>query len=321
MTTLAIDEFLEDQCVRHHYTLEDYESDQPRWCKGCGDHGVLGSMQRVLQEEQVRPEDTVCVSGIGCSSRFPHYLNAYGLHGIHGRALPLAIGVALARPELRVMAVMGDGDCFSIGAGHWLHTLRYNINILVLVLDNEIYALTKKQVSPTSPEGAITNTTPHGAYLKSLNPLSVIMGVPNVSFLAQTATWVPPHLEDTLRMAWRHEGLSFVRILSRCPVYTPDGFGGGGVGFSGFFLEHSDGVPVTKGILRKALVAPHDPHDLPAAQIIAARENPAPLGLLYWNPDIPTYGDIRRSKIDETSDEELVDKLNAELDKYTILAQ
>ena len=321
MTMLAIDEFMEDHCAQKTYSVDDYESDLPRWCKGCGDHGVLGAVQRILAEEQMNPEDMITVSGIGCSSRFPHYLNTYGLHGIHGRALPLATGAALARPDLRVMAVMGDGDCFSIGAGHWLHTLRYNINIIVLVLDNEIYALTKKQVSPTSPEGAITNTTPHGAYLKALNPLSVIMGVPNVSFLAQTATWVPPHLEDTLRAAWRHNGLSFVRILTRCPVFTPEAFGGGGRGFTGSFLEHEDGIPVTKGVLRNALVEPHDPSDLAAGQRIAMRESPMPLGLIHWNPEIPSYGEVRQSHIHEVDDDELVKRMNNELDKYTIEAE
>ncbi len=320
MTTLAIEEFVEDQCAIKSHTLADYESDVPRWCKGCGDHGVLGSVQRMLHEEKVEPETVICVSGIGCSSRFPHYLNTYGLHGIHGRALPLAIGAAIARPDLRVLTVMGDGDCFSIGAGHWVHTLRYNVNMVVLVLDNEIYALTKRQVSPTSRQGAITNTTPHGAYLRALNPLSVIMGVPNVSFLAQTATWLPPHMEDTLRRAWRHKGLSFVRILQRCPIYTADAFGGGGAGFQGVFLENEQGIPVNKGVLRKAPVEKHDQRDIHAAQRVALWEDPAPLGLIYWNPDIPTYQETRQAHIKDVSGQALIDKLNTELDKYAVSA-
>ena len=318
MSKLAIEEFIDDKCQMRGHEIDDYESEVPRWCKGCGDHGVLGTVQRVLQANQVDPERLICVSGIGCSSRFPHYLNAYGLHGIHGRALPLAIGAALSRPELRVMAVMGDGDCFSIGAGHWLHTLRYNINMVVLVLDNEVYALTKKQVSPTSPQGAITNTTPHGSYLKSLNPLSVIMGVPNVSFLAQSATWLPPHMEDTLNRAWAHNGLSFVRILQRCPVYTPDAFGGGGMGFPGVFLEDENGIPVTKGAMRNAPVIQHDPHDIHAAQRIALQESPAPLGMIYYNPDIPTYGEIRRAHIHKVEGQDFLDRMNAELDKFSV---
>lgn len=320
MTTLAIEEFVEDQCAIQEYTLDDYETETPRWCKGCGDHGVLNAVQRLLHQQRVDPEKVICVSGIGCSSRFPHYLKTYGLHGIHGRALPLAIGAAISRPDLTVLAVMGDGDCFSIGAGHWLHTLRYNVNIKVLVLDNEIYALTKNQVSPTSQQGAITNTTPHGAYLKNLNPLSLMMGVPNISFLAQTATWLPPHMEDTLARAWQHKGLAFVRILQRCPIYIPDGFGGGGAGFSGIFLENENGIPVTKGVLRKAPVEQHDHSDIHAAQRVALYENPAPLGMIFYNPDLPTYQEIRQARIKEVEGEALVTKINAELDKYAVSA-
>ncbi len=320
MTTLAIEEFVEDQCVAKSHTVADYESDIPRWCKGCGDHGVLGTVQSVLSQREVDPEKVICVSGIGCSSRFPHYLNTYGLHGIHGRALPLAIGAAISRPDLHVLAVMGDGDCFSIGAGHWLHTLRYNVNIVVLVLDNEIYALTKRQVSPTSPQGAVTNTTPHGSYLRALNPLSVIMGVANVSFLAQTATWLPQHMEEVLQRAWDHKGLSFVRILQRCPIYTPDAFGGAGAGFPGAFLENDEGIAVNKGVLRKAPVEKHDHTDIHAAQRVALWETPAPLGLIYWNPEIPAYGDLRKAHISDVAGQEVIDRLNAELDKYTISA-
>ena len=318
MTTLAIEEFVEDQCSGQPHSLDDYESDVPRWCKGCGDHGVLSAVQRLFHEEQVDPEKVICVSGIGCSSRFPHYLNTYGFHGIHGRALPLAIGSAIARPDLRVLTVTGDGDCFSIGAGHWLHTLRYNVNIVVLVLDNEVYALTKNQVSPTSMQGTITNTTPHGAYLKNMNPLSVIMGVPNVSFLAQTATWLPPHMQDTLRLAWKHNGLSFVRILQTCPVFSNPGFG---PNFSGVFLEHEQGIPVSKGVLRTAQVLQHDQRDIHAAQRVALMEDPAPLGLLYHNPDVPTYGETRQAHIKPLDDEQLVANMGAELDKYTILSE
>jgi 2-oxoglutarate ferredoxin oxidoreductase subunit beta len=318
VTTLTIEEFVENQCGISPHTLDEYESDMARWCKGCGDHGVLSTVQRILRDEQVDPESVVSVSGIGCSSRFPHYLRSYGLHGIHGRALPLSTGVAIARPDLKVLTVMGDGDCFSIGAGHWLHTLRYNVNITVLVLDNEIYALTKNQVSPTSPEGSVTNTTPHGAYLKSMNPLSVIMGVPNVSFLAQTATWLPPHMEATIRRAWAHKGLSFVRILQRCPVYRPDAFLG--AAFTGVFLEHPEGIEVDEVLLRNARTQPHDQRDIHAAQRIALQEEPAPLGLIYWNPDIPTYADVRYSHTKKVDEQGLIQRMNEELDKFTIEA-
>ena len=318
MSNLQIEEYVGESCEMQSYELDDYASEAPRWCKGCGDHGVLNSVQRALMVDQLPPEQIVCVSGIGCSSRFPHYLRAYGLHGIHGRALPLSLGAALSRPDLKVLTVMGDGDCFSIGAGHWLHTLRYNPDMTVLVLDNEIFALTKKQVSPTSPQGALTNTTPHGAYLRNMNPLSVILGIANVSFLAQTATWVAPHMEATIRKAWEHKGLSFVRVLQRCPVFTPDAFSGGGAQFSATFLEHPNGIPINKGVMKKAAVLPHDHHDLNQARNVAMHEDPAPLGLIYWDPEVPTYQDVRFSKVKPLDNAGLIAKLNAEIDKYAV---
>lgn len=319
MTSLAVEEFIQDNCEVDDYTLSDYESEAPRWCKGCGDHAVLSSLQRILRDLQEPPEKIVSVSGIGCSSRLPHYLKTYGFHGIHGRALPISLGVTLARPDLKVLTIMGDGDCFSIGGGHWLHTLRYNPDMTVLVLDNNVYALTKKQVSPTSPMGAITNTTPRGSYLESLNPLSVIMSITNVSFLAQTATWLPVHMEDVLHKAWKHKGLSFVRILQRCPIFMPNFFTLGGEQSSMMFLENSDeGVVVSKGIHKKAPVVEHDHRDIHAAQRLVMQTDPAPLGLIYWNPDIPTYGDIRSSRIDKMGDKELVEKLTRHLDKFAV---
>jgi 2-oxoglutarate ferredoxin oxidoreductase subunit beta len=318
MKSLDIQEFVETQCASDTLTLQDYEAELPRWCKGCGDHGLLAAVQRLLRDERVDPEAVVCVSGIGCSSRFPHYMNTYGFHGIHGRALPVALGVTLARPDLHVMAVMGDGDCFSIGAGHWLHTLRYNPNLLVLVLDNEIYALTKNQVSPTTRQGTVTNTTPRGAHLRNLNPLSLMMGISNISFLAQTATWLPVHMEDTLRKAWKHEGLRFIRILQRCPVFVPVGAGDAGQHFPAVFLKNKEGVPVNKGVLKKALVQAHDHRDISAAQRIALEEDPTPLGLVYQNEDVPTYEESLRLPMKEVDRPTLIERLNEELDEYAV---
>jgi 2-oxoglutarate ferredoxin oxidoreductase subunit beta len=318
MTSLAIDEFVENYCEVRPHELKDYETEVPRWCKGCGDHGVLSVIQRLLRDEQVDPENVVAVSGIGCSSRLPHYLKTYGFHGIHGRALPVSLGVALARPDVHVMTVMGDGDCFSIGASHWVHTLRYNPRILVMVLDNEVYALTKNQVSPTSQAGAITNTTPHGAYLKGMNPLSTILGVTNVSFLAQTASWLPVHMEDTLRKAWHHRGMAFVRILARCPVFLPNAFGAEGSIFPAVFLENPEGVPVNKGVLRTAPTEAHDHRDLHAAQRMALREDGAPMGLLYWNPELPSYEEVRWSHTKKLDRAALISAMNAQLDKYSV---
>ncbi|MDQ1344569.1 MAG: 2-oxoglutarate/2-oxoacid ferredoxin oxidoreductase subunit beta, partial [Pseudomonadota bacterium] len=160
--TLCLHHFAEE-----NYALEDYQGGVPRWCKGCGDNAILAAMQRLCRDESLRPEKTVFVSGIGCSSRLPHYMRTYGFHGIHGRALPIAEGIKLARPDLHVFVNTGDGDCCSIGAAHWIHAIRYNTNLTVLLHDNHVYGLTKKQASPTSPRGLKSNTTPRGATLEA----------------------------------------------------------------------------------------------------------------------------------------------------------
>jgi 2-oxoglutarate ferredoxin oxidoreductase subunit beta len=188
-TCSLLDCSVEDERV---FQLSDYEAALPRWCPGCGDHSVLSAMQRLLTAEQLKPENTVFVSGIGCSSRFPHYMKTYGFHGLHGRALPVAEGVKLQRPELTVFVVMGDGDCTSIGAGHWVHAIRYNMDLTALLLDNNIYGLTKNQTSPTTPQGHTSNTQPYGSYLPPLDPISVTLGVTNASFVAQTASGCRP---------------------------------------------------------------------------------------------------------------------------------
>ena len=182
-------------CLHHlfeeHRELEDYQGGVPRWCKGCGDNAILAAMQRLCRDEGLRPEKTVFVSGIGCSSRLPHYMRTYGFHGIHGRALPIAEGIKLARPDLHVFVNTGDGDCCSIGAAHWIHAIRYNMNLTVLLHDNHIYGLTKKQASPTSPVGTKSNTTPRGSYLDAMSPLTVTLGIQNASFVAQAVDWIP----------------------------------------------------------------------------------------------------------------------------------
>ncbi len=300
------------------YDFEDYQRGVPRWCKGCGDMSLLTAVQQMLQDHQVSPESVTCVSGIGCSSRFPHYLNTYGFHGIHGRALTVATGIELTRPDLKVITVMGDGDCFSIGGNHWLHAIRHNINSLVIVLDNEVYALTKKQVSPTSPSGMITNTSPRGSYLESLNPLSVVLGVTNVSFVAQTATWLPGHLENTIKKAWQHNGLAFVRILQRCPVHVPKGFGDNGESYPTLFLRHESGIEVDKGFLDEAPEVDHDQWDINEAQRVATNRSQNPMGLIYQNTQIPSYGEMRRKKIEPIDRKSLIKKINESLDSYSV---
>jgi len=232
--------------------------------------------------------------------------------------LPIATGVRLARPEFPVIVIMGDGDCFSIGGNHWLHAIRYNINAVVLVLDNEVYALTKMQASPTTPDGWKTNTTPRGTYLQPMNPLSAVMGMTNVSFLAQTATWLPAHLDETIEKAWDHHGLSFVRILQRCPVFMPKAFGEGGLSFPVVFLEDEDGIPVHPSLLKRGPAQAHNHRDINEAQRVAVTVDPAPMGLLYQNPDVPAYEEIRWQRQDRPDHRTLLERLDAAMDRYTV---
>ena len=296
---------------------DDYQRRPGKWCAGCGDFGALNSVKRLMAKEQLQPEKTVFVSGIGCSSRFPHYVNAYGFHGIHGRALPLATGVKLARPELDVFVTMGDGDCTSIGAGHWIHATRYNCNMVVLMLDNNIYGLTKNQTSPTTPQGYASMTSPKGAHLPALDPLQATLGVSNASFVAQTADWVPAHLYATMQAAYEHPGFSFVRILQRCPKFTPDVFQKN-VEDPNLteLLVHDNGVtvPALEQLYKSRRV--HDPLNIDDARSLARRTDKLRLGVFYRNDDLPVYEEIRA--VPKVSAEEKVDRLNKEFERYAV---
>ncbi len=299
------------------YGMDSYEGARARWCAGCGDHGILTAVQRLLAAEQLVPEQTVFVSGIGCSSRFPHYLKTYGFHGIHGRALPVSTGIKLHRPELSVFTVMGDGDCTSIGAAHWIHALRYNVDLTVMMLDNAIYGLTKKQTSPTTPQGTVSNTQPRGSYLPAMNPLSVSLGVTNASFVAQTAEWVPAHLYATLRAAYQHKGTSFVRILQRCPVFTPEIFASAVRDPSQIaLLVHDDGVivPEIEKIYKTQIH--HDPRDLAAARHYAESDDRIHLGVFFRDPSRPRYEETRRTT--PRTPTERNTRLEEEFDKYAV---
>jgi 2-oxoglutarate ferredoxin oxidoreductase subunit beta len=284
------------------YELEDYQGGVPRWCSGCGDNAILASVQRLCRDEGLRPEKTVFVSGIGCSSRFPHYMRTYGFHGIHGRALPVAEGIRMARPDLHVFVNTGDGDCCSIGAAHWIHAVRYNMRMSVFLHDNQIYGLTKKQASPTSPRGTKSNTTPRGSALEGLNPLSVTLGIQNVSFVAQAVDWMPDALHDIVRAAFHHKGLSFVRIIQRCPEWLPD--------------QWEPFIKDPKRVLRLDNGS-HDASSLARAREIASQMDPIPVGVLYRNPQVPCYEDLRASP--KLRSAEMVRAgLEAELDKFTV---
>ncbi len=317
MTSAATHCLLQLYDERHE--LEDYQSGVPRWCSGCGDNAILAAVQRLCRDEQLKPEKTVFVSGIGCSSRFPHYMRTYGFHGIHGRALPIAEGVRMARPDLHVFVNTGDGDCCSIGAAHWIHAIRYNMNITVFLHDNQIYGLTKMQASPTSPRGLKSNTTPRGSYLDALQPLTVTLGVQNVSFVAQAVDWIPELLYDIVKAAHHHRGFSFVRIIQRCPEWLPHLFEP--VLHDPLrvqILHHEAGIqisPALRTVYRNQLE--HDPSNLDRAREIASTTDPIPVGILYRNPTVPCYEDLRRTDHVRTPD--LVRAgLDAELDKFTV---
>ncbi len=300
------------------FEMSDYEGPVARWCSGCGDHSVLTSVKRILADADAKPESTVFVSGIGCSSRFPHYLTTYGFHGIHGRALPLSTGVKLSRPELDVWVVMGDGDCVSIGAGHWIHAVRYNVDMTALMLDNNIYGLTKKQTSPTTPQGYASNTQPHGTYLPAMNPLEATLGVTNASFVAQTAEWLPQHLFETLKAAHAHKGFAWVRILQRCPHFTADIFGDAVKDPSRVeMLVHENGIaaPGLEKIIEHR--TEHDPSDIHRARELAEEDgHHIRLGLFYRDESRPRYEETRH--LPHHAAGEKMSLLQKEFDRYAV---
>jgi 2-oxoglutarate ferredoxin oxidoreductase subunit beta len=302
------------------HDIEDYQSDvKPRWCTGCGNNAILAAVQRLCRDEQLAPEKTVFVSGIGCSSRFPHYMNTYGFHGLHGRALPIAEGVKMRRPDLHVFVVTGDGDCCSIGTAHWIHAIRYNMDMTVLLMDNRIYGLTKNQASPTSPLGLTSNTSPQGTVLGPLNPLSVTLGVNNVSFVAQGVDWIPELLHDIVAEAYHHKGFSFVRVLQRCPEYLPHLFDPYMHDPEKILvLAHEDGVEPSSSISQVyRQQEAHDPADLKRAKEIAAIGDRVPVGVLYRNDDVPRYEEVREAE-GLYAPQAVEAALNAELDRFTI---
>jgi 2-oxoglutarate ferredoxin oxidoreductase subunit beta len=190
-----------------------------RWCPGCGDYAILNSLQRTLPELGVPRENFVIISGIGCSSRFPYYMETYGFHTIHGRAPTVATGVKVANPDLSVWVVTGDGDGLSIGGNHLMHLLRRNLNVTVLLFNNRIYGLTKGQYSPTSPEGTKTKTTPGGSIDHPLNPLLFALGA-EATFIARTIDNNPKHMVETFKAAHEHQGVSFVEIFQNCVIFN-----------------------------------------------------------------------------------------------------
>ncbi|MFP6664223.1 MAG: 2-oxoacid:ferredoxin oxidoreductase subunit beta [Deltaproteobacteria bacterium] len=205
-------------------TKRDFESDQEvRWCPGCGDYAILAQVQRVLPELGVPRENIVFVSGIGCSSRFPYYLNTYGFHTLHGRAPGIASGLKMSRPELSVWIATGDGDALSIGGNHLIHILRRNLDINILLFNNQIYGLTKGQYSPTSEVGKVTKSTPEGSVDYPFKPPVLALGA-EATFVARSIDVEAKHLQSILRAAHAHRGTSFVEILQNCNIFNDGAF-------------------------------------------------------------------------------------------------
>ncbi|TDC36445.1 2-oxoacid:ferredoxin oxidoreductase subunit beta [Micromonospora sp. KC213] len=205
-------------------TAKDFKSDQEvRWCPGCGDYAILAAVQGFMPELNIPRENIVFVSGIGCSSRFPYYMNTYGMHSIHGRAPAIATGLSVSRPDLSVWVVTGDGDALSIGGNHLIHALRRNVNLKILLFNNRIYGLTKGQYSPTSEVGKITKSTPAGSADAPFNPLSLALGA-EATFVARTIDSDRKHLQSVLRAAAQHSGSAFVEIYQNCNIFNDGAF-------------------------------------------------------------------------------------------------
>jgi 2-oxoglutarate/2-oxoacid ferredoxin oxidoreductase subunit beta len=270
-------------------TIKDLHTENPRWCAGCGDFGIVMGLKRFMVDKQLMPEVTVNVSGIGCSGRAPNYFNTYGVHSIHGRPITIALGVALARPELNLFVHSGDGDAMSIGGNHMIHGINKNFKCVFMMYDNELYALTKNQTSPTTRKTHPTSTQPQGTYMDPLNPVRVALGL-GASFVASTADWIPDHLASVLKAAFDHPGFAFVHISQRCPHFDPTGFDYKTSSWFSF-LDHPTGVPADKRLADKTEVIQHDPTNLEAAFKYALAERRY-FGLFYQDKNKPRYDKI-----------------------------
>ena len=233
---------------------------KPTWCPGCGDFGVLASLYQAMARLELDPANTLVVSGIGCSSRLPFFVKTYGFQTAHGRVLPVAVGAKIANPDLTVIAVGGDGDGFSIGGGHLAHAVRRNPDITYVVMDNEVYGLTKGQTSPTSPLGFQTKSTPYGSSDTPINPMAWVLAS-GVSFAARGFSGTPKHVTDLIVEGIQHPGFAFVQTMSPCPT------------FNNTFDRWRDKV--------EDLPAEHQPEDRMQALAQAFRTDAVPVGLFY----------------------------------------
>jgi 2-oxoglutarate/2-oxoacid ferredoxin oxidoreductase subunit beta len=254
-------------------TPNDYKSEvRPVWCPGCGDYSVLTSLYKAIAEMGIPPEQLAIASGIGCSGRLPAFINSYGLHGTHGRSLPLATGIKMAHPELVVIAAGGDGDAFSIGMGHFPHTVRRNMDITCIVMDNQIYGLTKGQPSPTSARGLEKKASPYGTIDNPIDPIQMALSF-HATFVARGFTSKPKDLGELFKAAILHKGFSFVQVLSPC-------------------MSFNNALDYFKQIT-KPLPANHDPSDREQATKLAMSQEALYLGI-FFQTRLPTYDELVR---------------------------
>ncbi len=257
-------------------TKKALTADHPTWCPGCGDFAVLASFYRVLERLQLPHENIVTMAGIGCSSRFPYFVNTHGGHYIHGRSLPFSAGISLSRDDLHVFVFGGDGDGFSIGGNHLVHTARKNVNLTYVIMDNFVYGLTKKQSSPTSPIGFKSKTDPTGVVDQPINPMRTLINT-GATFIARSHATQVKHMIDMMERAARHDGFSVVEILSECVEFFPGAFDDAvprkGGSFAEIELKKNDGTPEDE--------ARHDPTDELAAAQLALEPWPGKFGVYY----------------------------------------
>ena len=305
------------------YTAKDFATDQEvRWCPGCGDYSILKQVQTVMPEIGIPKEDIVFISGIGCSSRFPYYMETYGMHSIHGRATAIASGLKAARPDLSVWIITGDGDSLSIGGNHLIHLLRRNFDTNILLFNNQIYGLTKGQYSPTSEEGKKTKSTPMGSIDHPFNPLALCMGA-DATFVARTMDRDPKHMRQMLQRSNEHKGTSLLEIYQNCNVFNDGAFFGytdkATKSEQTLFLEHGQplifGVNKEKGIKLdgfKPIVVSldevtedelwvHDEKNRVKADLLTrffGEDLPRPFGVFY-SEERTCYEDALQAQIDQ----------------------
>ena len=275
-------------------TKKDLTADHPTWCPGCGDFAVLATFFKVLEKLQIPHEKICTIAGIGCSSRFPYFVNGHGVHFIHGRALPFATGVSLSRPDLHVFAFGGDGDGYSIGGNHLDHAARKNVNLTYIVMDNFVYGLTKKQTSPTSPKGFKSKTDPTGAIDQPINPMKKLV-YGGASFVARSHATQVKHMMEVFERAILHPGFSVVEILSECVIFYPGAFDDGNPRKGGAF----DVIEEKKWDNTPEDAERHDVSDENAAYRLASLQYPGKFGVFY-ETDRPTKNQLEQVWIDAT---------------------